>query len=131
MLSPSSLLSPSHTDLLTLIFSLSDIDDVSRIHVESLSPHIPGNERYIFHSHEMMLTTPTVLAIREEYPQLRDRVPAPETGADSSVPQNLVKTDRSKFEKAFGKQEWKSARVSALDTAGDLVAYFEAEKGRV
>jgi hypothetical protein len=75
-----------------------------------------------------MSSTPVALAVREEFPQLKNRVPAPEEGASSELPPNLTKTDTSKFEKAFGKQVWKSARVSALETVEDIVAYFETEK---
>ena len=48
-------------------------------------------------------------------------MPAPEEGEGGGVPLNLIKTDQSKFEKAFGKQNWKSARVSVRDTVQDIV----------
>ncbi|KIW73899.1 hypothetical protein PV04_01979 [Phialophora macrospora] len=100
-----------------------DVDDVARVHVEALSPHIPGNERYLFHAPELMAANPIAAAVREAFPQLRDRVPAPDEGAGSGVPPNLIKTDQSKFERAFGKQNWKSARLSALETVQDIVDY--------
>lgn len=103
-----------------------DVDDVARIHVEALSPSIPGNERYLFNSPERMASTPVALAIREKYPQLRDRVPAPEPDAGSGLPPNLITTDTSKFEKAFGKQHWKPALDSALETVQNIAAYYGA-----
>ncbi|KAJ9608516.1 hypothetical protein H2200_007504 [Cladophialophora chaetospira] len=100
-----------------------DVADVARIHVEAISQQIPGNERYIFHSPELIASTPTVLAIREDFPQLQGRVPAPEEGAGDGMPPNLIKTDQSKFEKAFGEQDWKSARLSIQDTVQDIEDY--------
>lgn len=100
-----------------------DVDDVARIHVEALSSEIPGNERYIFHAAELMANNATALAIREAFPQLRGRVPAPEEGAGSGLPANLIKTDQTKFERAFGAQKWKSARASAIETVQDIVDY--------
>ena len=100
-----------------------DVDDVARIHLEALSPQIPGNERYLFHSPELLAPNPIALAIREKFPQLRDRVPAPEEGAGSGVPPNLIRTDTAKFEKAFGKRDWKSGRISAEETVQDIVDY--------
>ena len=100
-----------------------DVDDVARIHVEALSPDIPGNERYIFHSPELMAPNTTARAIREAFPQLRGRVPAPEEGAGDGIPADLIKTDQSKFERAFGVQKWKSARESAIETVQDIVDY--------
>jgi uncharacterized protein YbjT (DUF2867 family) len=112
--------------MLTLLFvnvCRRDVEDVARIHVEALSPRILGNERYLFHSPELMAPNPIAAAIRETFPQLRGRVPAPDEGAGSGAPSNLVKTDQSKFERAFGKQNWKSARLSALETVQDIVDY--------
>ncbi|OCT53165.1 putative NAD dependent epimerase/dehydratase [Cladophialophora carrionii] len=100
-----------------------DVEDVARVHVEALSPRIPGNQRYLFHSPELMAPNPIAAAIREEFPQLRDRVPAPDEGSGSGEPANLVKTDQSRFESAFGKRTWKSARLSALETVQDIVDY--------
>ncbi|KIY00221.1 uncharacterized protein Z520_03906 [Fonsecaea multimorphosa CBS 102226] len=112
-----------------------DVEDVSRVHVQALSPRIPGNERYMFHSPELMIGDDIARAVRENFPQLRDRVPAPEEGAagaaadnNSGVSPNLVKTDMSKFEQAFGRQQWKSARDSARETVKDIVAYEERQK---
>jgi hypothetical protein len=72
-----------------------------------------------------MAGNPTAQAIRDEFPQLKDRVPAPDKDAGDGLPPNLAKTDISKFEKAFGTQNWKSARASALDGVADIVAYVE------
>ena len=106
----------------------SDVEDVSRIHIESLSPTISGNERYLFHSPELMASNDIALAVRKEFPQLRDRVPSPEEGSGSGLSEKLVKMDTSRFDGVFGKRVWKSARVSALETVGDFVVDFEREK---
>ncbi|KIW96389.1 uncharacterized protein Z519_03458 [Cladophialophora bantiana CBS 173.52] len=105
-----------------------DVEDVSRIHIQALSPSIPGNERYMFHSPELMVANDVARGVREDFPQLRDRVPAPEEDAGGGPPPNLVKTDMSKFEKVFGRQQWKSARESARETVEDIVAYDERQK---
>ncbi|OAG34081.1 hypothetical protein AYO21_11775 [Fonsecaea monophora] len=102
-----------------------DVEDVARVHVQALSPGIPGNERYMFHSPELMMADDIAGAVREDFPHLRQRVPAPQRGVDSGPSSNLIKTDISKFEKAFGRQQWKSARDSARETVEDIVAYEE------
>lgn len=78
-----------------------------------------------------MASTAVTLAIREKFPQLRDRVPAPEPGAGSGLPPNLITTDTSKFEKAFGKQHWKSAVESALETVQDVANYYATAASEV
>jgi hypothetical protein len=101
------------------------VDDAARIHIAALAPTIPGNERYLFHAPGIMQANPIALAIREEFPQLKDRVPAPEEGATGSgaqSPDNLVKVDLGKFERVFGSWRFKSARESALETVGDVIA---------
>ncbi|KIW25040.1 uncharacterized protein PV07_10713 [Cladophialophora immunda] len=80
----------------------------------------------MFHSPELMVTDEIARAVREDFPQLRDRVPAPEEDVNGGA--NMVKTDISKFEQAFGGQQWKSARVSARETVADIVAYEEKQR---
>jgi hypothetical protein len=108
-----------------ITFLRRDIHDVARIHVESLSQNIPGNERYLFNSPEVMAGNLTAQVIRDEFPQLKDRVPAPDKDAGDGLPPSLAQTDISKFEKAFGRQNWKSAKASALEGVADIVAYVE------
>ncbi|KAF2095529.1 NAD(P)-binding protein, partial [Rhizodiscina lignyota] len=52
-----------------------DVDDVARVHIRSLSPQIPGNERYLFAAKDFMDTAAVANRIREVFPWLRDRVP--------------------------------------------------------
>ncbi|OAP57962.1 hypothetical protein AYL99_07052 [Fonsecaea erecta] len=92
----------------TLYPYVMDVEVVSRVHVQALSPGIPGNERYIFHSPGLMVGSDIARAVREDFPRLRNRVPAAEEGAtDSILSPDLLKTDMSKSEKAFGRQRWK------------------------
>lgn len=84
---------------------------------------MPGNERYLFHSREMMEASDLARGIREDFPQLRSRVPAPDAGgAGGGLPPALVKTDIAKFERVFGTQ-WKSGRQSTKETVEDIVAF--------
>ena len=76
-----------------MFHSISDVDDVARVNVKALSPNISDNERYIFHSPEILVGKTAVLAIREALPQLREHVSASEEGASSGRPSNLVKAD--------------------------------------
>lgn len=105
-----------------------DVEDVARVHILCLSPSVPGNARYLFHSPELLAVNDVARAIRADFPQLRSRIQAPEEGADSGLPPNIVKTDISKFEKIFGTQ-WKSARQSVKETVEDILA-FEATEGK-
>ena len=88
----------------------------------SLSSSVPGNERYLFHSREVMTGNDMARATREDFPQLRSRVPAPDEGAGDALPPNLVKTDIAKAEKVFG-TEWKSARQTTHETVADIIAF--------
>ena len=91
--------------------------------MEAISPGIAGNERYSFNAPEILDAHVISPIIRERFPQLKDRVPAPEEGVGSAAHPGTVRMDISKFEKVFGKRGWKSAKESALDTAADILAY--------
>lgn len=89
----------------------------------SLSPSVPGKENYLFHVRELMTGNAMARAIREDFPPLRNRVPAPDdSAADDALPPNLAKTNISKFEKVFG-SEWKSARQTTKETVEDIIAF--------
>ncbi len=100
---------------------------MANVHVLSLSPSVPGNERYMFHSPELLAVNDMARAIREDFPQLRHRIPAPEEGAGSGLEANMVKTDTSKFLNAFGLTVFKSARQSVKETVEDILASESTE----
>ncbi|KAI1611688.1 hypothetical protein EDD36DRAFT_420636 [Exophiala viscosa] len=99
-----------------------DIEDVAKVHIRFLSPSVPGNERYLFHARELMTGNDMARAMREDFPELRSRVPAPDEAAGDTLPRNLVKTAISKAEKVFG-TEWKSARQTTHETVADIIAF--------
>ncbi|KAI1623457.1 hypothetical protein EDD37DRAFT_609671 [Exophiala viscosa] len=99
-----------------------DIEDVAKVHIRSLSPSVPGNERYLFHARELMTGNDMARAMREDFPELRSRVPAPDEAAGDTLPRNLVKTAISKAEKVFG-TEWNSARQTTHETVADIIAF--------
>ncbi|KIV80291.1 hypothetical protein PV11_07804 [Exophiala sideris] len=113
---------PSHEIFLADECGIRDVEDVAKVHVMSLAPSVPGNERYLFHSPELMTGNDMARAVREDFPQLRSRVPAPDDEAGDAVPSNLVKTDISKAEKVFG-MDWKSARQTTRETVADIIAF--------
>jgi nucleoside-diphosphate-sugar epimerase len=101
----------------------SDVEDCARVHIEALSPQIPGNERYIFRSPEILVGDVVAMGIREDFPQLRDRVPAPLKSGGTGAPPDLVHVSTAKFEKAFGQRQWKSMRQSVKETVEDILAH--------
>jgi hypothetical protein len=91
-----------------------------------LSSNIPGNRRYLFHSDDLILGDDVANFIRQQFPQLRNRVPAGNT--NPIVPENLLKTDISKSKKVFG-NDWKNWKESLIPMVNDIL---QAEKdGRV
>jgi NADPH-dependent methylglyoxal reductase len=103
-----------------------DVEDVASVHIKALSPSVPGNERYLFHSRTLLSSDNAANFVREQYPQLKSRVPIGNTNAGS--PPNLIKTDILKSEAAFG-SAWRSWEETVADMANDIVK-FEKE-GRV
>jgi NADPH-dependent methylglyoxal reductase len=92
------------------------VEDVAAIHLKSLDLKVPGNERYLFHIRGLLSGPQLANKIREEYPQLRNRVPKGEE--IEGAPENLIKTDISKFEKVFGSNWndwWESSRGTVED----------------
>ncbi|KAM3070404.1 hypothetical protein ACMFMG_010231 [Clarireedia jacksonii] len=98
-----------------------DVDDVATIHVKALRDTTPGNQRYVFHIREPVTAAAVAQKIREEYPQLRDRVPAPKPGSDV-LPESMSRFDTSKSDAVFG-TEWKDWWKSAKATVDDIVKY--------
>jgi NADPH-dependent methylglyoxal reductase len=93
-----------------------DVDDVAAMHVKSLDmAAVPGNRRYLA-SAGIMDSNDVSRKIRDEFPQLRSRVPeVPEGG---SVPGTLVKLDLAETNRVFGtawKGWWESARATVVD----------------
>lgn len=65
--------------------------------------------------------------IREDFPQLRDRVVKPDEAAGGAgIHPTLIKSDASKAEKVFGSQ-WKSARQSIRETVEDIITLEDRE----
>ncbi|PQE19026.1 hypothetical protein CJF32_00010448 [Rutstroemia sp. NJR-2017a WRK4] len=98
-----------------------DVDDVAAVHVKSLKESTPGNQRYVFHIGEPLTAAAVAQKIREEYPQLKDRVPAPKPGSDV-VPDSLSRFDTSKSDAVFG-TEWKDWWESVKATVDDILKY--------
>ncbi|OBT40169.1 hypothetical protein VE00_08808 [Pseudogymnoascus sp. WSF 3629] len=97
-----------------------DVEDVASIHIKSLDLKVPGNERYVFHSGLPQNSSEVAKKIREEYPQLRNRVPEVlDESAESPV---KVKVDTSKSDKVFG-GPWKDWWESAKDTVDDIIKF--------
>ncbi|KFY41600.1 hypothetical protein V495_04869 [Pseudogymnoascus sp. VKM F-4514 (FW-929)] len=97
-----------------------DVEDVASIHVKSLDLKVPGNERYLFHSGHPQDSAEIAKKVREEYPQLRSRVPeVSQERAESPV---KVKVDTAKSDKVFP-GPWKGWWESAKDTVDDIVKF--------
>jgi hypothetical protein len=84
-----------------------------------LSSSVPGNKRYIFNAKGFMLGDNVANFVREKYPQLRGRVP--EGAVDAVAPPNLIKTNTSRADSAFGSQ-WKDWRESVVSMVEDILA---------
>ena len=94
---------------------------MATIHIRSLDPKVPGNERYLFEAEEWISGPPLAAKVREAYPQLRDRVVAPKDDGNG-IPSPFVKLDTSKADKAFGpKTQWKDWWTSAQGTVEDII----------
>ena len=89
------------------------------IHVKSLLLSTPGNKRYLFNAGTMSVNA-VVRKIREEYPQLRERVL--EGGGGDGFPVPMAKCDTSRSDEVFG-TEWKGWWESAKATVDDILEY--------
>jgi hypothetical protein len=96
-----------------------DVEDVATHHIMSLDPKVvPGNERYVIRSRDLMSAPRLAKKIREKYPELKDRVP--EGGDQDGWPTPLARSDVSKAEKVFG-SNWKSAWESVEAMVKDVI----------
>lgn len=94
---------------------------MATIHVKAMDPKVPGNERYLFEAAGQMSGPILAKKIREIFPQLMDRVPAPKNNSDG-IPTPLLKRDTSKADQIFGpKTQWKDAWASARGTVEDII----------
>ncbi|KAF1941775.1 NAD(P)-binding protein [Clathrospora elynae] len=93
-----------------------DVDDVAFMHVKSLdTAAVPGNKRYLA-SAGIIDSNDVARKIREEFPQLRNRVPEPAAG--TGIPDALVTLDLAETDEVFGtawKGGWETARATVLD----------------
>lgn len=96
------------------------MEDVAAIHVTSLDTKmVPGDERYLFHA-GVMSGNRIADKVRENYPELRERVPAGADGDGFSNP--MAKVDVKRFEEVFG-EEWMGWWKSANGTVKDILKY--------
>jgi len=103
-----------------------DVEDVAAIHLKTLSPSVPGNLRYLFHSQGVLQSDDVANFAREKFPELRSRIPS---GAEKvEAPAGIVTTDISRAEAVFG-TKWKSWQDSVVEMVDDIVK-FERE-GRI
>jgi NADPH-dependent methylglyoxal reductase len=105
-----------------------DVDDVADMHVKSLDKaRVPGNKRYLA-SAGVMDSRDVARKIREEFPELRSRVPEPAEG--SGIPESLITLDLKETEEVFGtawKGWWESARATVVDILDSETRYGIAE----
>jgi NADPH-dependent methylglyoxal reductase len=101
-----------------------DVDDVADMHVRSLDvAAVPGNRRYLT-SAGVMDSNDVARKIRDEFPQLRSRVPEPPVGG--SIPDSLVKLDLAETDRIFGtawKGWWETARATIVDVIASEEKY--------
>lgn len=94
---------------------------MAKIHLKSMDPKVPGNERYLFEAAGSISGPLLATKVREAYPQLRDRVPAPKDDSDG-IPNPVVRYNTSKADKVFGpKTQWKDWWTSAQGTVEDII----------
>lgn len=83
--------------------------------------HTVPSDRYIFHIRELPTTGMVVRKIREDFPQLRERVREPKK-VDDSWPASLCAFDIENSEKAFG-TNWKGWWESDKGTVEDILKF--------
>ncbi|KAJ4290611.1 hypothetical protein N0V90_010829 [Kalmusia sp. IMI 367209] len=107
-----------------------DTDDVAKAHVLSLDARkVPGNRRYILASPEVVDLRTVAARLRQEYPDLAERLPDVEVDEDGFTAKKakLAEVDTNKSDEIFG-TEWKSAYDSIKEIVLDAVKW-EKEKG--
>ncbi|OQV03402.1 hypothetical protein CLAIMM_08451 [Cladophialophora immunda] len=99
-----------------------DVQDVAALHVRSAVDiqNVPGNERYLIKGPGVLDANELAGRIREEFPELRGRVPAPTTREKSDSPP-LTTFDTSKAQKVFGPEsQFRDGWSSMKDTIADI-----------
>lgn len=104
-----------------------DTDDVAKCHVLALDQgKVKGNERYLIASNEVLELRKIVDKLKQESPELGERLPAFE---ESTKPLKLANVDLTKGNTAFG-TAWKSAYESVKATVEDSLSW-ERDGGRL
>jgi len=83
---------------------------------------VPGNERYILVSPEIMDLRAIAVDLRAESPELAKRIPALQPNLERRRPETFAKIDTSKSEAAFGTQ-WKSGHDTIKEVVLDVVKW--------
>ncbi|KAE8448353.1 hypothetical protein EG329_009597 [Mollisiaceae sp. DMI_Dod_QoI] len=97
-----------------------DFDDVAKIHIKALDRRVASG-RYIFHIKELVTARMMARKIREEFPELRDRVAEPKEEGDGLM-SPLCRFDTEKADKAFG-TEWMGWWESIRGAVEDILEY--------
>ncbi|KAF2844376.1 hypothetical protein T440DRAFT_559659 [Plenodomus tracheiphilus IPT5] len=96
-------------------------DDVAQTHVVSLDrKKVPGNERYILTSQEILDLRSIAADLRAQYPELAKRIPELQKSSEPRRADGFAKVDTSKAEAVFGNQ-WKSHYDSVKEAVLDVV----------
>ena len=81
---------------------------MARTHLIALDRHrVPGNERYLTVSNELLDLKLIGNKLREEYPELQGRIPESEDASSGRWENSFCKVDTSKGDNIFGR-DWKS-----------------------
>ncbi|KAI4667253.1 uncharacterized protein J4E79_001938 [Alternaria viburni] len=98
-------------------------DDVAKSHVTALDRNkVPGNERYLLVSPEIMDLRAIAVDLRAESLELTKRIPALQPNLERRGPEKFAKIDTSKSEAVFGTQ-WKSGHDTIKEVVLDVVKW--------
>ncbi|KIW97794.1 uncharacterized protein Z519_01378 [Cladophialophora bantiana CBS 173.52] len=99
-----------------------DVQDVAALHVRSATDinNVPGNERYLIKGPGVLDMNELANKIREEFPELRGRVPAPTKQGEGNLAP-LTTFDTSKAQRVFGTEsQFRDGWSSMKDTIADI-----------
>lgn len=100
----------------------SDTDDVARCHILSMSKaKVPGNERYLLASKDILNLRKIVNEIRRETPAVAERISTFVDERDT-FEGKIANLDTSKADKVFG-TEWKGGYNSIRETVLDVLKW--------
>lgn len=90
---------------------------------------VPGNKRYLLASPEIVDLRSVVARMKQEYPEMANRLPGVETDEDGHRRKKarLVKVDTKQSDAVFG-TTWKSAYDSIKEIVLDAVRWEEANQ---